>query len=143
VTGDLLLRAKLKVVAKSNNNTWEDLDFIVDPGAEITTMPAFRARQLDLPMPRTAALGVVHDPTGLEIRSGYLRLRVVGMDQTEYAIPCFFLGDPAAAPPTTGVPASATKNLLGLGGVVDKLRLTFDGDAGPGAAHGHLSVEKR
>jgi hypothetical protein len=59
------------------------------------------------------------------------------MDLTEYIFPCYFLGDPS-----TPVPATA-RNLLGLSGVIDQIRLTFDGAAAPGAPHGVLIVEKR
>ncbi len=113
----------------------------MDPGSEITTMSAYEARVIGLPMPQRAAVGAVHRQTGLEIRSGYLRVQVVGMDPTEYAIPCFFLGDPHAPPSPTSTVAGARK-LLGLAGVIDKLRLAFDGRPTPGAAHGNLIVER-
>jgi hypothetical protein len=116
------------------------LTFLVDPGSEITVMSANEASAIGLPLPLRASVGAVHGQTGLEIRSGYLRVQVVGMDRTEYALPCFFLGDPQAPPPAScGVGA---RKLLGLGGVIDKLRLTFDGRPTAGATHGNLIVEK-
>lgn len=113
----------------------------MDSGSEMTTMPAFDAKQLGLPMPQRAAHGAVHSQTGLEIRSGYLRARVMGMDATEYAFPCLFLGDPDLPIPSRSG-QSAPRKLLGLGGVVDKLRLSFDGTLGPRAPYGLLTVEK-
>ena len=59
------------------------------------------------------------------------------MDPTEYVFPCYFLGDPDTPPPATA------KSLLGLTGVIDQIRLTFDGVSLPGAPHGILIVEKR
>jgi hypothetical protein len=59
------------------------------------------------------------------------------MDPTEYAFPCYFLDDPDTAPPATA------KNLLGLTGVINQIRLTFDGESAPGAPFGILIVEKR
>ena len=66
-------------------------------------------------------------PVTVLVRSGLLRMRVDGMDQTEYVIPCHFRGDPDS-PPDPSVPlATLPKNLLGLSGVVDKLRIITDG----------------
>jgi hypothetical protein len=141
-TGDVLLRAELALLLKDQAGNWVPQTFRVDPGSEMTTFPAARARRFDLPMPQKVAPGVVHVQTGLELRSGYLRVQVIGMDATEYVIPSFFLGDPAL-PLSSYSPSSVPRNLLGLSGVLDNLRLTFDGTASPTAMHGHLLVEKR
>jgi len=106
-------------------------------------MPAYRAKQLGLPIPLNAAAAAIHAQSGLEIRSGYLRARVAGMDQTEYVFPCFFLGDPNAVPNASASPALMPKNLLGLSGVVNQIRITFDGDPTPGALYGNMIVEKK
>jgi hypothetical protein len=140
-TGDLLLRAELDLLLKDNLGNWRPQTFLVDSGTEMSTMPASLARQLDLPLPQRAAPGAVHAQTGLEIRSGYLRVRVAGMDPTEYAFPCLFLGDPDVPVPT-GLPAVRPRTLLGLPGVIEKLRLSFDGTPVPGAPYGQLIVEK-
>src|SRR5262249_17166335 len=116
--------------------------FRVDSGTEITTFPAPLARQLNIPLPQRAAQGVIHQQTGLELRSGFLRVQVVGMDATEYVFPCLFLGDPNSSLSSYS-PTSVPRNLLGLSGVIDKLRLLFEGDATPAAMHGYLVVEKR
>ncbi len=136
------MRSELAVLLKDKNGIWKRRIFLVDSGSEMTTMPAVEAKQLGLPMPQRAARGAVHTQTGLEIRSGYLRVRVMGMDATEYLLPCLFLGDPdAPVPLAPGQPVP--RRLLGLGGVVDKLRFLFDGTPGPGALYGLLIVEKR
>lgn len=139
-TGDLLLRAELSLALRTNKGTREEEVFLVDSGTEMTTMPASLAKQLDLPIPRHAAPGAIHRQTGLVIRSGFLWAQVVGMDQTEYVFPCLFLGDPDA-PPGVGQPAVA-RNLLGLSGVVDKIRFLFDGTPASGAPFGNLIVAK-
>jgi len=140
-TGDVLLRGELTLQLKDRNGVWKRRVFLVDSGSEMTTMSAFEARRLDLPIPQVATRGAVHVQTGLEIRSGYLSVRVRGMDAAEYALPCLFLGDPAAA--VRSAPAGAfSRRLLGLGGVVDKLRIFFDGTPGPSAPYGFLIVEK-
>jgi hypothetical protein len=109
----------------------------------MTTFPAYEAKQKGLPIPQQAAQGVTHEQTGLEIRSGFLRCRIVGMGPTEYVFPCFFLGDPNTSP-SPGTPAARLpRHLLGLSGVVDQVRWTFDATpAGAQAPHGYLLVEK-
>jgi hypothetical protein len=141
-TGDVLVSARLELLLKTDRGAWKAAEFLVDTGSELTTFSAYEAQQMGLPMPQAAAPGVRHHPTGLEIRSGYLRARVAGMDATEYAIPCLFLGDPLTDPFTISVRA-APRSLLALSGVVDKLRLTFDGDPSLPAPYGNLIVEKR
>jgi hypothetical protein len=140
-TGDLLLRAELELLLKDNQGNWKPQTFLVDSGTEMTTMPAFLARQLNLPLPQRASPGAVHVQTGLELRSGFLRVQVVGMDPAEYAFPCLFVGDPDL-PLAAGPPAIVPRKLLGLPGVIDKIRLTFDGATAPGAPFGRLVVEK-
>jgi hypothetical protein len=73
---------------------------------------------------------------GQEVRSGLLRGRIVGMDATEYVFPCYFIGDPNA-------PLAKTRNLLGLAGVINQVRFTFDGTQSVVAPWGILVVEKR
>jgi len=77
------------------------------------------ARKLDLPIPKHPVPGLFL--YGQEVRSGLLRARVVGMHPTEFVFPCYFLGDPNLTPHTQAL------NLLGLTGVINQIRLIFDG----------------
>ena len=140
-TGDVLIRGELSVLLRDANGIWKPATF-ADSGTEMPTMPASEAKRLHLPYPQLPLRAFVHAQTGLPIRSGYLRLRVVGMDAAEYVIPCYFLGDPDAPPPPP-TQRQSPRNLLGLTGVIDKLRLLFDGNPGPGAPHGYLIIEKK
>jgi hypothetical protein len=142
-TGDILLRAELEILLKGSSGNSVAEIFRVDSGSEMTTMPAYRAAQLGLSMPSTAAQGAIHSQTGLEIRSGFLRTKVVGMDQTEYILPRFFLGDPKSPPDPKVSSAALPKNLIGLSGVVNQIRISFDGDPTAGALYGNLIVEKK
>jgi hypothetical protein len=140
-TGDILLRAELDLLIKTNAQTWEQVVFLVDSGTEMTTMPVAQAQLLDIPLPVNAVPGLKHTQTGQEIRAGVLRVQVVGMEGTEYVFPCYFLGDPKR-PARAAQAVTAPRNLLGLTGVVDKLRISFDGrPAGSAAPHGNLVVE--
>jgi hypothetical protein len=143
-TGDLLLRAEVDLLLKDNSGNWQAQTFRVDSGSDLPSMPAFRAKALDLPMPQKGVglpVNTTAGPVTLTVRSGVLRIRVVGLGPGEYVIPCHFLGDPDQ-PPDPKASSAGPRNLLGLAGVVDKLRLTFDGTPTPGAAYGNLVVEK-
>lgn len=140
VTGDILLKARLDLWLRDNQNGLQLATFLVDSGTEMTTMPASVARSLDLPLPRGAVPGFMQH--GQEVRSGVLRAQVDGMDGTEYYFPCSCLGDPDV-PLDPNLPATVRNNLLGLSGVVDKIRLTFDGKPTSAGLHGNFVVEKQ
>jgi hypothetical protein len=133
-TGEDLVRAELLLELKTNQGTWAKVLFRVDPGTEMTTMAAEEARSLDLPIPKRPVRGLSFQ--GKEVRPGLLRTRVLEMDATQYVFPCYFLGDP-------NVPIPKTTNLLGLTGVINQIRLTFDGATSLIAPYGILVVEKR
>jgi hypothetical protein len=140
-TGDLILRAYLDLLLRDGLGNWQPKTFRVDSASDMTTLPAYNAKQLGLPLPLQPA-PIAHEQTGLDVRSGYLRCRIVGMDPIEYAFPCFFLGDPDTPPNPNTPPARLPHPLLGLSGVVSQVRWTFDATpAGPQAPHGYLIVE--
>jgi hypothetical protein len=128
------LRAELNLELKTSKGTWVKAHFRVDSGTEMTTMAAEEGRSLDLPLPKRPVRGLTF--RGQEVRPGLLRARIVGMDATEYVFPCYFLGDP-------NVPLANATNLLGLTGVINQIRLTFDGATSLVAPWGVLVVEKR
>jgi hypothetical protein len=131
-TGDKVLRGVLALSLRTNQNLWKELPFLFDSGTEMTTMPAAEATRIDLPIPRRPVRGMLF--RGLEVRAGLLRARIVGMDATEYFFPCYFLGDLTVPPPDP-------RNLLGLTGVIDQLRLILDGTYTLAAPDGRLIVE--
>ena len=142
-TGDILLRAELEILLETNAQSWEQVIFRVDSATEMTTMQAAQAKLLDLPLPANPVPGLKHAQTGQEIRAGFIRAHVVGMDGTVYVFPCYFIGDPHRRGSSTQ-PAMVSRNLLGLTGVVDKVRLTFDGKpVNAVAPYGYLVVEKQ
>jgi len=142
-TGDVLLWIDLPLRLKDQDGGRKNEAFRVDSASDITTMPASVAKQLGLPIPAKACPGAVHVQTGLEIRSGLLRFQVVGMDTTEYVVPCFFLGDPDN-PPAPQQPAIFPRKLLQPFGLLDQLRFHFDKYASSiGAPHGVMIVENK
>jgi hypothetical protein len=58
------------------------------------------------------------------------------MGAPEYLFPCSLLGDPTATP-------VRDRNLLGLTGVINEIRLIFDGTPSLVAQGGVLVVEKK
>jgi hypothetical protein len=132
-TGDTVLWADLILSLKTKQGAWKEIPFRVDSGTEMTTMTAFRATTLDLPIPKNPVSHLILH--GQEVRAGFLRARIVGMDPTEFVFPCYFLGDPNLQPPT---PA---RNLLGLTGVISQICLTFDGRSSVRSPRGVLVVE--
>jgi hypothetical protein len=131
-TGDKVLHAELDLELRNNQNAWKRVTFVFDSGTEMTTMPAAKARSLDLPMPRRPVRGLRF--RGQEARAGLLRARVVGLDRTECHFPCYFLGDP-------DVPPTDPKNLLGMTGAINQIRLILDGTYTQAAPYGRLIVE--
>jgi hypothetical protein len=126
-TGDTVIQAELALGLRTRANVYVAARFVVDTGTEMTTMPAYTARALDLPKPSRPVPGLYLD--GQDARSGLLRARIIGLDPTEYVFPCYFVGDPLR-PPTQST------NLLGLTGVADQVRLCFDGKSVAGAQYG-------
>jgi hypothetical protein len=132
-TGDVVLKAVLRLEVKDHLGSWVPIEFVVDPGTEMTTMPSSKAKDEGLPIPKRPVTGLALH--GQEVRRGLLRARIPGLDATEYVFPCYFRGDP-------NVPVAEPKNLLGLTGVIDKVRLIFDGTPSGAAQYGLLIVEK-
>jgi hypothetical protein len=141
-TGDIALWAELELLLKDTSAHWHRQTFLLDTGSELTTFPAFLAKQLGLPMPTRPAPGLTHRQTGLEIRSGVLRFQVSGMDPTEYGVACLFLGDPDT-PPDPNQPATFPRNLLQPFHLLDQLRFILDRDAHVTAPYGTLTVEMK
>jgi hypothetical protein len=141
-TGDVRLWATIPLLLKDRTGSFVPEILLIDCASEISTFPAYHAHLLGLPLPAKAAPGVIHTQTGLEIRSGLLRFQILGMDQTEYATPCLFLGDPMV-PPHPGRPATLPRKLLQPFALVDRLRFVIDKDPLAGSLYGDLIVEKK
>jgi hypothetical protein len=142
VTGDVTLRAEVTLDIKDNAGNFVPWRFRIDSATDVTTFPAHEARQFNLPMPINPSR-IRHDPTGLEVRSGLLRFRIQGMDATEYAVSCFFLGNPAVVP-NPAMPAFLPRALLQPLALLDDLKFTMEKDATSiGASYGEVIIEKK
>jgi hypothetical protein len=140
-TGDIRLWVELDLLVRNNAGAWKKETFRVDTGTDLTTFPAHLGLRRNLPMPARAASGATHAQTGMEIRSGVLRFRIDGMDLTEYATPCLFLGDPNTMP--SGNPGLWPRKLLQPLALLDQLRVAFDKNATVSAPYGEMTIEKK
>jgi hypothetical protein len=139
-TGDVRLWVDVHLLLRDGSGGYQKERFRVDSGTEITTFPAYLARQMGLSVPTNPA-PARHTQTGLAIRSGMLRFRIEGMDQTEYAVACLFLGDPAV-PANPAQPATLPRKLLQPFALLGELRFTEQKDPALGSPHGELVVER-
>jgi hypothetical protein len=140
----MVLRAYLDLLLKGATGNWNRRRFRVDWGTDVTSLSAADAKTLGLPMPQRGLTLPVRTATGTTsviVRPGFLRMRVAGMDPIEHVIPCHFLGDPDTPLPATA--ATLPRSLLGMTGVVDKLRFVADGTpTPPQAPYRNLIVER-
>src|SRR5262245_39577847 len=141
-TGDVRLWAELELLLKDSAGNWHLDALLVDTGTELTTYPAYEAKRLGLAIPQQPNPGVTHRQTGLEIRPGCLRFRIVGMDPTEYVLAALFLGDPDT-PPDPRQLATFPRKLLQPFWLLDELRFLAEKDPAAGTLYGELVVEKR
>lgn len=141
-TGDIKFRADISLLLKDLSGIWWPCFFQLDSGSEITTFSAYEAKRRGLPLPLNATPGVVHVQTGLEVRSGYLRFQIIGLDSTEYVVSCLFLGDPDVSPVSLQA-ANFPQNLLQPFALLDFLRFTIDRDPATGTLYGEILVEKK
>jgi len=140
-TGDIKLWTEIELLLKDTAGNFAHEVFRVDTGTEITIFPAYLAKALSLPIPRNASPGAFHTQSGLEVRSGVLHFRVAGLDATEYATACLFLGDPDT-PPDPNRPATFPRKLLQPYQLLEWLRFTLDKDPA-GSLYGDLVMEKK
>jgi hypothetical protein len=141
-TGDVRLWADVEIDLKDGSGQFHRRRFRVDTATDVTTFPAYEARQLGLPLPMNPSASASHAQTGLAVRSGFLRFRIPGMDPDEYAIGCLFLGDPGI-PPDPSRPATLPRKLLQPLQLLDRLRFVLDRDPALGHLYGELVIEKR
>jgi hypothetical protein len=142
-TGDVLLWVEVVLSLRDGAGNFVDCPFYIDSGTQITTFPAHDARQLGLYLQARPAQ-IRHEQTGLEVRSGMLAFRIQGMDQTVYAVPCFFLGDPDTPPPPGTPRGQLPRNLLQPLHLLDVLKFSTAKDpVSIGAPHGELIIEKK
>ncbi len=137
-TGARIIQAKLKLLLQTRRPGFASVDFIVDPGCGITSMPRIVAEERGIPIPSEDSIKIlsVRTSTGISkqrVRFGKIGVRVPGLSSGTFSWGCHFVEPPHA-------PHMA---LLGLGGVLDDLRLIFDGTYSIENPYGVLVLEVR
>jgi hypothetical protein len=140
-TGDVKLWVSVTLALRDGAGIFVNHTFGVDSGTEITTFPAFQAKQLGLYVPAHPA-AVRHEQTGLEVRSGMLVFRIDGMDQTLYAVSCLLLGDPNVRSSPNAPKGTLPRNLLQPLALLEKLNFSTKKEPG-GPPYGELIIEKK
>jgi hypothetical protein len=139
-TADEKLWNEIHLLLRDGAGNWQRRLFRLDNGTEISTFPAWDAKRLGLVVPSRPA-AVRHEQTGLEVRSGMLRFRIVGMDQTDYAVSCLLLGDPNVRPSPNAPRGTIAHNLLQPLALLQGLRFTMEKDDTGQNRYGQLVVE--
>ena len=135
-TGARVIQAKLELLLQTNEPGFATVDFIVDPGCGITSMPRILAEDRGIPIPSKDKIKIitVRTPTGnsqQRVRLGKIGVRVPGLASRIFYWSCHFVEPPSA-------PYMA---LLGLEGVLNDLRLIFDGTYSIEYPYGVLILE--
>jgi hypothetical protein len=124
------------VRARNRHHEFKEIEFQVDSAANVTTIPIATAEAKRLPIPTNVieleartAVGKVRQ----RVHAGRLTVRVPGLVGREFVWPCHFVEAQGEPPPA----------LLGLAGVLDDLRIPFDGTYALEAPYGWLVLEER
>jgi hypothetical protein len=135
-TGARVIQARVTLLLQSIGPSLVPVDFIVDPGCGITSMPRLVAEEHGIPIPaRTTITKIsVRSSTGSNVqrvRLGKIGVRVPGLSGRIFHWNGHFV-EPPHAP---------HMSLLGLDGVLDDLRLIFDGSYSIEHPYGQLILE--
>lgn len=133
-----LLRAEVRLFFRSRNGLWIPQRFLMDTGTELTTLPASTAHhRLNCSLPESAMRLRVNN-VEKEVRLGTMEARVASSNGPRVQLPCAYVGPLEMGSAQT---QPAERCLLGLTGLVNFFRLTFDGSPQPTSPHGFLILE--
>jgi hypothetical protein len=124
----------LRIQVRNRVGRWESIDFLVDTGSSVTTIPVLLASKHALLIPGRSVEIPVRTIAGRIMqrrRVGTVVARIPGLQPYQFTWPCHFIEAPQS-------PANAA---LGLAGVLDDLRLSFDGTYRDEAPYGTLTLE--
>ena len=134
--GDIGMKTILKAELRLPNGRFKALQFLVDSGSSITTIPVPRAQGLGLALPSRVDSVEIQSAGGIILqrrRPGRIKLRIPGFNGIIFDWPCHFVEHESSSPPISA---------LGLAGILNDLRLTFDGTYSLDARYGFLQIER-
>jgi hypothetical protein len=135
-TGARVIQAKLKLLIQTSKPGFALVDFIVDPGCGITSLPRIVAEQRGIPVPSDVNIKTINIRTAAGSSKQRVRLGKIGVRVPALASRTFFWGCHFVEPPH-----SPHMALLGLKGVLNDLRLIFDGTYAIENPYGVLILE--
>jgi hypothetical protein len=134
--GEIGMKAILEAEIRLPSGRFKMLQFLVDTGSTITTIPIARAQGLGLVVPTRTYRMAIQSASGVIVqqrRPGRISLRIPGLGETVFDWPYHFVEYEIATPPISA---------LGLAGLLNDLRLTFDGSYSLEARYGFLQIER-
>jgi hypothetical protein len=134
-TGYIAVQGAIELEIRTREHRFEALEFIVDSGSNLTTIPVSVAKKYRLSLParsiplkiRTAAGSVAR-----QVFAGQITARIPGLPGRDFTWPCHFVAGPV----------NESGHLLGLSGIVNDLRLIFEGTYSEDAPYGWLILEE-
>jgi hypothetical protein len=120
---------------RTRRHEFRTVDFLLDSGANVTAIPTSAARDWDIPFSHKAIELEVRTALGRArqvVHPGDITVRVPGLEGREFIWPCHFV-EHAGSPPSP---------VLGLAGVLQDLRIIFDGTYSQDAPYGSLILEE-
>src|SRR5207244_6551464 len=112
--------ARISLAIRTRLQELRELPFVVDSAAALTSIPISTAAELGMIIPRQSIEFTLETATGpaRQFRHpGRIQGRIPGLEAWAFDWPCHFVVHRGAAP----------KAVLGLGGVLNDLRITRDG----------------
>ena len=131
-----LIRAVVTLQVRTARYGFRDIEFLVDTGACLTTLPVELAQELGIPFPRRKVDVPVVTGAGRirQVRhAGRIRVVVPTWGSEEFDWPCHYVEHEGRR----------LTPVLGLTGVLDDLRITLDGTYSLEARYGMLTLQRR
>lgn len=135
-TGLRGIRALVKLLVRNRRHQYEELEFQVDPGTNITAIPLSVAQDYELSYPATAIEADARTAAGkvrMPVHPGQITVRIPGWQHRDFVWPCHFVDYPNEEPPP----------LLGLPGLLNDVFLFFDGTYALDAPYGWVVLQGR
>jgi hypothetical protein len=134
-SGITAVKGIIPLLVRNRLNHFDSIDFLVDSGANVTTIAVTDARNARIPFPAQSINLTVRTAAGnlrQRVHPGTLSVRVAAFPSRQFLWPCHFVEHSGAGP----------RAVLGLAGVLRDLRLIFDGTYSLEAPHGWLVLEE-
>lgn len=134
-TGETAVIPRISLPVRAASGEFASLEFVVDTGANFTSVPVAEANRLGITVPArvvTLEVRTAVSTVNQRVHPGHIQVQVPGLDGHTFRWPCHFVEHGQGVDPTS---------MLGLSGILNDLRLTFDGTYSLDARYGVLLLE--